>query len=166
MPTKKFALEPGGPKHLELRWGFRWKDFTVCFEERVIGHVEGGVQALRKGAELALPNGSLLRIRLVSSLMGPQLALHVADKPVPGSAAVPLPKWSYAFIGACAIIPVLTVGGAVPAAIGFGGAAGVAAVARDETKGSGLRLAVSASIAAACWVALLLFLQAVGRAQR
>lgn len=35
------------------------------------------------------------------------------------------PRWAWIFIGLCLLIPIVTVGGAVPAAIGFAGAWGV-----------------------------------------
>jgi hypothetical protein len=64
----------------------------------------------------------------------------------------PIPAWAWPFAGACGIIPILTLGGAIPAAIGFGGAGGCVGVARDATKPLALRVGICAGIVVVCWV--------------
>src|SRR6187455_417393 len=49
----------------------------------------------------------------------------------------PIPAWAWVFAVACGIIPVLTLGGAIPAAIGFGGAAGCVGTARNPAMSLG-----------------------------
>src|SRR5262245_7705012 len=70
-------------------------------------------------------------------------------KPMP-----PIPVWAWAFAVACGLIPVFTLGGAIPGAIGFGGAAGCVQVARQPTMGIATRLAICAVITVACWAAV------------
>ena len=67
-----------------------------------------------------------------------------SDKP-------PIPSWAWLFAVACGIIPVLTLGGAIPGAIGFGGAAGCVGVARDPQKPIGMRVGICFGITAVCW---------------
>lgn len=64
----------------------------------------------------------------------------------------PIPVWAWVFAVACGAIPVITLGGAIPGALGFGGAAGCVSVARDPDKPVGTRLAICAAITGACWL--------------
>src|SRR5687767_12733313 len=68
----------------------------------------------------------------------------------PAKAAIPV--WAWLFAGACAIIPILTLGGALPAALGFGGAAGVVAVARNPSMSTGARIAACLGITVVVWI--------------
>ena len=70
----------------------------------------------------------------------------MADEPKP-----PIPPWAWLFAAACGIIPILTLGGAIPGAIGFGGAAACVGVSRDATKPIGLRLGICIGITILCW---------------
>jgi hypothetical protein len=67
----------------------------------------------------------------------------------------PIPVWAWAFAVACGILPILTLGGAIPGAIGFGGAAACVGVARDADKPIGLRLGICAGITLLCWAAVI-----------
>lgn len=64
----------------------------------------------------------------------------------------PIPAWAWVFAIACGAIPVITLGGAIPGALGFGGAAGCVSVARDPDKPVGTRVAICAVITGACWL--------------
>jgi hypothetical protein len=64
----------------------------------------------------------------------------------------PIPAWAWIFAVACGIIPVLTLGGAIPGAIGFGGAAGCVGVARGESMPLAGRIAACVAITVGCWV--------------
>jgi hypothetical protein len=66
--------------------------------------------------------------------------------------AHPIPAWAWLFAAACGIIPVLTLGGAIPGALGFGGAGGCIAVARDLSKPIAMRVAICVGITASCWI--------------
>jgi hypothetical protein len=85
-----------------------------------------------------------------------------SEKPKPG----PIPAWAWVFIVACGIIPVLTLGGAIPGAIGFGGAGGCLAVSRDAQKPVGTRVALCAAITVACYAALFVLLVIMAAAKR
>lgn len=74
---------------------------------------------------------------------------------------LPLPGWAWVFIVACGIIPILTIGGAIPTILGVGGAFYCASVSRDSSKKTGTRVAVCLGTAIACWVLVLLVLGAL-----
>jgi len=75
----------------------------------------------------------------------------------------PIPWWGYLFAGACGIIPVLTLGGAIPGAIGVGGAAGCLAIARDPAKSVAIRVGICTGISAVCWALFAVLLVLVAR---
>ena len=69
-----------------------------------------------------------------------------------------IPLWAWLFVLACGVIPVLTLGGAIPGMIGFGGAAGCLAISRDVSKPALLRIIFCGGITIASWVLFLLML--------
>jgi hypothetical protein len=73
-----------------------------------------------------------------------------------------MPSWAWAFMAVCAAIPLVTLGGALPAAIGVGGVFGCRAAAIDSSMASGTRVAICVGITAMCW--MLTFLVLVGLA--
>ena len=70
----------------------------------------------------------------------------------------PIPAWAWVFAVACGIIPVLTLGGAIPGAIGFGGAGACVAVARNDEMSIAARVAICVAITVTCWVLVALLL--------
>jgi hypothetical protein len=76
---------------------------------------------------------------------------------VPASVAtpekLPLPWWAWVFAAACALIPIITIGGAIPTAIGFGGAAACLGIARMPTMHAAARVGICSGVAFACWFA-------------
>lgn len=77
------------------------------------------------------------------------------QEPVPKP---PIPGWAWLFAVACGIIPVLTLGGAIPAAIGVGGAVGCVGVARNPSMPLGGRVALCVAITVGCWVLVIVLL--------
>jgi len=71
---------------------------------------------------------------------------------------LPTPAWAWLFVVACVLIPILTLGGAIPGAIGGGGAFGCFAVAKDPSKQAGTRVLICVGITAVCWAIFLIFL--------
>lgn len=70
------------------------------------------------------------------------------------------PMWAWIFVVACVAIPVVSLGGAIPGALGGGGAFACYTVARRPT-GAGTRVAACAGIVLACWLAFVAFAVAV-----
>jgi len=63
----------------------------------------------------------------------------------------PIPWWAWLFAAGCIAIPVITIGGAIPGALGAGGAAGCVGVARLPGRSVAFRIGICAAILAGCW---------------
>src|SRR5436190_17401625 len=59
-----------------------------------------------------------------------------------------MPSWAWGFIVACGAIPVVTLGGALPAMIGVGGVVGCRAASLDTSMAAGTRVAIGVGITA------------------
>ena len=70
----------------------------------------------------------------------------------------PIPGWAWIFAVICVAMPVASLGGAIPGAVGFASAAGCVAIARDTRKSEGLRIAICLAIAAVCWLVFVLLI--------
>ena len=92
MPRRKYALERGGPKRLQLRWGWRLKDFEVALDGQAWRLDRAAVLA---GATITIPGGSSLFVRSVrrrwwSVALRDELRVELDGVPVPGSDGHPL----------------------------------------------------------------------------
>lgn len=96
MPKRKYALEKGGEKKLEIVWGAFWKDTRVSLEGRELGVIPTQ-DALRAGREFTLLDGSLLTVRLGKNMMMPELQVLKNGEPLPGSSSDPAQKIDIAF---------------------------------------------------------------------
>ena len=74
-----------------------------------------------------------------------------------------LPGWAWLFILGCLAVPVVTLGGAVPGALGFGGAAGCANIAKKPGWEPLPRVMVCALITGGVWLLFIVFAVAVAR---
>jgi hypothetical protein len=163
MPTKKYALEVGGPKRLAISWQIGWKSFGVKFDDQEVARLTNAYDAIVAGSTFPLPDGSKLEARLHKARFGPKLHLNRNGKPVPGSDGVPLPRWVYAFFALAALIPIVALGGALPALLGSVSALVCAGVARDESKSTTVRIAICSVVTLFAWAALALLMQAAAR---
>lgn len=73
----------------------------------------------------------------------------------------PIPGWAWAFAVACGIMPVLSLGGAIPGALGLGSAAACIQIARKPTLSVGRRVLYCAGVTVLCWGLFVAFLIAV-----
>jgi hypothetical protein len=152
---KEFALEPGGPKRLKVTYAWNLADAEVSLDGQKIASFATKAD-FQRGSTCKLPDGSLLSVRFgpvagASVLKGVHVIRNGA--PLPGSAADPVPKWAWVFISACAMIPVISLGGAVPAVIAVAGVSATLSVARFNRWSVALRASACALIALACWSA-------------
>jgi hypothetical protein len=63
MPTKKFSLERGGPKRLEVSWKMMWRDIRIRLDGAEIGSIKNQKE-LTEGRDFTLPDGSKLNVKL------------------------------------------------------------------------------------------------------
>ena len=72
-----------------------------------------------------------------------------------GKNYVARPKWVIVFVILCGLVPIITLGGAIPIMIGMGGASACVAISKMETS-TGLKVFLCILITIACWLVLLI----------
>jgi hypothetical protein len=72
------------------------------------------------------------------------------EKPKNEGSKMP-PIWAWLFIIACAAIPIIALGGAIPGAIGVGSATGCYQVARNESRSTSTNVAYCVGITVIAW---------------
>jgi hypothetical protein len=87
MAKQSYAIEPDGAKRITVSWKAFWKDFTVEFDDVVIG-VLSGQKELKEGRSFQLSDGSVLDVKLTHNFTT-QLQLLRNGKPLPGSGTDP-----------------------------------------------------------------------------
>lgn len=156
---KSFALEPCGPLRLTVNYPGNLANAQVLLDGQQIMAFASKEDFLR-GTTTKLSDGSMLTARFgpiagVGFLKGLAIfkGVHLIRNgaPIHGSAADPIPKWAWIFMIACALIPIVTLGGGLPALIGFFGVVGTLTVSRFSRLSTALRAGVCAMITIACW---------------
>ena len=71
-----------------------------------------------------------------------------------------IPRWAWIFVGVCGLIPVVTLGGAIPAVIGFSGAWGCSEISKRSWHVA-IRCIVCLIITIFAWVSLVVVLGAI-----
>jgi hypothetical protein len=77
--------------------------------------------------------------------------------------AATTPEWAYLFVVLCGAIPVISLGGAIPAVIGGGGAGLCLTVARAHSWSKGLRMFLCLGITVVAWFLFVAMISAVMR---
>jgi hypothetical protein len=160
---KEFSLEHGGPKRIRVTWAGQLKNAEVFFDSAKIASF-ATANDFSRGTTVKLPDGSLLSVRWGPVPGIPILkGVHIVRNglPIPGTAADPLPTWAWPFMIACALIPVVTLGGALPALIGFAGASGTMTISRLNKRSRAVRVVACAAVTVVCWTALALLIYGV-----
>lgn len=89
MPKQSFALEPGGPKRVEIEWRGIWKELKVRFDDTLLGEIPDG-KALREGRTFAIDGGKhTLRLQLVQTFLSAELHVIFDGRPLPGTSSDP-----------------------------------------------------------------------------
>lgn len=96
MPKKRYSLVKGGPKEIEISWGFAWKNFTVRQNGQIIGTVETQHE-LKDGRQFSLLDGSALSVKLNVSFANVGLDVMHNSQPLAGSGSNPSQKIKNAF---------------------------------------------------------------------
>lgn len=121
---------------------------------------------LRSEVPIALPSGrsALVVVRIGNFLLPTcELILDgavVAPKRGPESSKAELAWWQWLLVGMCAIIPILTMGGALPALIGIGGASTNWKLATSN-RSTGTKALLMGAVAVSSWLVLAVVLTAV-----
>ena len=97
MPKQSFALEAGGLKRLEVSWKAFYKDITVSLDGNPVGTIPNQ-KALSAGQEFPLPDGSMIKVQLVSKLMSTELQVLRNGQPLPGSSSDPRTRFKNAYL--------------------------------------------------------------------
>jgi hypothetical protein len=69
---------------------------------------------------------------------------------------MPTPWWAWAFVVACILIPVVSLGGAIPGGLGAGGAAACYGVAGNDNWEAPTRIVACVIITLLCWILFLM----------
>jgi hypothetical protein len=89
VPTARFALERGGPKRLEIRWGRGWGSQTaIILDGKEIGTLPGRKE-LKEGRLFRLDDGSTLSVQFGPNLITQEFRVLLDGFPLPGSASDP-----------------------------------------------------------------------------
>src|SRR3989338_8646289 len=83
MPTRKYALERGGIRKLEISWRILWKNITVRLDGKEIGSI-ANQKELIAGREFSLIDGSILKVKLIQGF-APELQVTKNGQAIPGS---------------------------------------------------------------------------------
>ncbi len=73
----------------------------------------------------------------------------------------PMPKWVWVFIVACVAVPVVTLGGAIPALLGIGGAWICVVLSRLHTRSTTTKILLAVVTTAVTWALLIAFISTV-----
>ncbi|MGE5423584.1 MAG: SecDF P1 head subdomain-containing protein [Ignavibacteriales bacterium] len=90
MPSKKFSLENGQPKNLEISWGLSFNNIVVNLNGQEIGRMANKTE-LQEGRTYTVANGSELKVQLIGSVF-PELNVTLNGEPIPGSDSNPIQK--------------------------------------------------------------------------
>jgi hypothetical protein len=71
------------------------------------------------------------------------------------------PGWAYLFIGLCALIPVVALGGCIPVMLGFMGASACLGISRQGWLPVLVKVPLCLVVTAACWLAFAAMIAAV-----
>jgi len=96
MPKRKYALERGGDKSLEISWKGHWKNTEVRLNGNLIGAIPNQKE-LRTGQLFQLPDGTALRVQLARTWGSRELRVLRNDKPLPGSSSDPVARLAQSF---------------------------------------------------------------------
>ena len=96
--------------------------------------------------------------REVAASLGEKGDVRLPDQVAGQAKAPPIPPWAWIFVVLCGAIPLVTLGGAIAAAIGFGAAGGCSGVARLKNMSISARVGICLAITVAAWAVLFVVL--------
>lgn len=107
MPSRRFALEEGGPKRLTVSWKGNWNSFAVQLDGTSVLTVPSW-RELKRGQEVHLEPG-ILAVRLKRAYFAPELLLSLNGRALPQSGGDPRRRLAIAyhtiyFVGGLSIV--------------------------------------------------------------
>ena len=100
MPVERYALERDGEERLEIRWTGNWKgiwrDLIITLNGEKVGAISN-LRELKEGREFTLPDGSVLKLKLVQRFLTPELHVLRDGIPLPWSASDPVHRISVTY---------------------------------------------------------------------
>lgn len=153
MPNKAWTVSLEGGQH---RVEFSRNDFTG---KRLI-KVDGmEVYNQRSGMEVGSELPFYINVHPCAVICKTNGFTSTFDLKTDYIAAPPkiMPMWAWSFVIACAMIPILTLGGAIPAAIGAGGAVGCYWVAKATEWDTSTKVWTCVKITALTWIVFIVF---------
>ena len=88
MPSRKFSLDPGAPKRVEISWKGFWREVTVKLDGTVVGTI-ANKKELMEGRQFRLSDGSFLGVQLAKTFLSIKLVVTRNGQPLPGSDSDP-----------------------------------------------------------------------------
>ncbi|HSD82279.1 MAG TPA: hypothetical protein VLG46_00370 [Anaerolineae bacterium] len=118
----------------------------------------GGDYPFRIGAHQAVLH---MRMNGVQYKYDVSINGHSALTGKPVTMMQPMPKWVWVFVVACVVIPVVTLGGAIPALLGIGTAWICVAISRHPTLSTRTKVLLSLGATMLAWALLVAFIPTV-----
>jgi hypothetical protein len=111
----------------------------------------GNKAGLTRPLMVNLAEGQALDVyyTLVGGVLNRQFRLEILGQEAPPPPA--LPWWAWIFVALCVALPIVALGGAIPAMLGFGGAGGCLGVAKSERLSVVARVLICVAIVVAVW---------------
>lgn len=152
-----FQLE-GGTHTIDLEHGY-WSGKRKIYLDGTLIHESFKTQLLlfdtgseipfqigeHSGSVIIRTNGIIFSYDVVLDGRSLETGQHV--KP-----STPVPVWGWLFIIACGVIPIISLGGVIPAALGIGGAFGCASITRNASLSVIQKVIFSIGVTILCWV--------------
>lgn len=140
-----------GPNELELPAG----DYEMKVYLRApIGNKVGVSKPLAVHLDEGVPVE--LVYHAVGKWLGNEFRLEIVGQEAPPPP--PAPAWAWIFVAACVAIPVVALGGAIPGALGAGGAGACFQIAKAQKLSAALRAAICVAVTAGCWAVFVLMI--------
>lgn len=149
--AKKRVLVVDGTEH-EMEWGSNQLelpagDYEMSAHLRApIGNKVGVSKPLAVHVEEGVPVE--LIYHAVGGKFSKEFRLEIVGQEAPPP---PAPAWAWLFVVACVAIPIVALGGAIPGALGAGGAAACFQVAKVHKMSAVSRFVICLAITAGCW---------------
>jgi hypothetical protein len=165
--ARKRILEINGAHQHELQPGpneLAVADGTYQFNAYIRAPIGTKVCATKPLTVTLAPGQTVeLVYHMVGGRLNREFRLEVKGQEAPPPA--PLPAWVWVFVVACAAIPVVSLGGAVPAVLGVLGAGGCVSTAKAKGLPLVARLGICLAITVACWIGFIVLISSIVRAR-